>query len=230
MITEIEKLSDEDLLRNIKNSDKISSDEAAVLVERYMNIVKVKAMTTAKRCPSADFDDLFSDGLMGLLKAIRYYNEDKGASFATFASLCVDTSMRTCVAKALKASPINKDDDFDFDSLQDDGKSADDIIIDKEQNGEFYKKLSRILTDKEMTVLDMYLRHFSYQQIGEALGIKEKSVDNALQRAKSKIRNNLGIKEKISKQPVIKDKSKEKPRSGNKKTGRQSTTKGKNKA
>lgn len=192
MRTEIEKLSDEELLKNIKSADKISSDEAAVLVERYMNVVKVKALTTAKRCPSADFDDLYSDGLMGLLKAIRYYDEKKGASFATFASLCVDTSMKTCVAKALKISPANKDDDFDFDSLQDEGKSTDDIIIDKEQNGEFYKKLSEILTDKEMAVLDMYLRHYSYQQIGEALGIKEKSVDNALQRAKSKIKHNLG--------------------------------------
>lgn len=192
MRTEIEKLSDEELLKNIKSTDKISSDEAAVLVERYMNVVKVKALTTAKRCPSADFDDLYSDGLMGLLKAIRYYDEKKGASFATFASLCVDTSMRTCVAKALKISPANKDDDFDFDSLQDEGKSTDDIIIDKEQNGEFYKKLSEILTDKEMAVLDMYLRHYSYQQIGETLGIKEKSVDNALQRAKSKIKHNLG--------------------------------------
>lgn len=192
MRTEIEKLSDEELLKNIKSTDKISSDEAAVLVERYMNVVKVKALTTAKRCPSADFDDLYSDGLMGLLKAIRYYDEKKGASFATFASLCVDTSMKTCVAKALKISPANKDDDFDFDSLQDEGKSTDDIIIDKEQNGEFYKKLGEILTDKEMAVLDMYLRHYSYQQIGEALGIKEKSVDNALQRAKSKIKHNLG--------------------------------------
>ncbi|MBP3923103.1 MAG: sigma-70 family RNA polymerase sigma factor [Ruminiclostridium sp.] len=192
MVTENKKLSDEELLRNIKSTDKISSGEAAVLVERYMNIVRVKALTTAARYPSADFDDLFSDGLMGLLKAIRYYNEEKGASFATFASLCVDTSMKTCVAKSLKASPANKDDDFDFSALQDDGKATEDIIIDKERDGEFYKKLSGILTAKEMSVLDMYLRHFSYQQIGEVLGIKEKSVDNALQRAKSKIRHNLG--------------------------------------
>ncbi len=192
MVTENKKLSDEELLRNIKSTDKISSGEAAVLVERYMNIVRVKALTTVARYPSADFDDLFSDGLMGLLKAIRYYNEEKGASFATFASLCVDTSMKTCVAKSLKASPANKDDDFDFSALQDDGKATEDIIIDKERDGEFYKKLSGILTAKEMSVLDMYLRHFSYQQIGEVLGIKEKSVDNALQRAKSKIRHNLG--------------------------------------
>ena len=192
MVTENKKLSDEELLRNIKSTDKISSGEAAVLVERYMNIVRVKALTTVARYPSADFDDLFSDGLMGLLKAIRYYNEEKGASFATFASLCVDTSMKTCVAKSLKASPANKDDDFDFCALQDDGKATEDIIIDKERDGEFYKKLSGILTAKEMSVLDMYLRHFSDQQIGEVLGIKEKSVDNALQRAKSKIRHNLG--------------------------------------
>ena len=45
-----------------------------------------------------------------------------------------------------------------------------------------------------MSVIDMYIKNFSYQQIGEKLGINEKSVDNALQRAKAKIKHNLGIK------------------------------------
>ena len=192
MNTEHLRLSDEELLRNIKNADKISSDEAAILVERYMNSVRVKALSMTKRCPSADFDDLYSDGLMGLLKAIRYYEEGKGASFATFASLCVQSSMKTCVAKSVKTSPLNKDDDFDFGTLQDNAASAEDIIIDKEQNGEFYNKLSEILTAREMSVLDMYLRHFTYQQIAKTLDINEKSVDNALQRAKSKIKHILG--------------------------------------
>ncbi|MBR4973736.1 MAG: hypothetical protein IKY45_04660, partial [Clostridia bacterium] len=87
MNEEHSRLSDEELLSNIKNADKISSDEAAILVERYMNSVRLKALSMVKRCPSADFDDLYSDGLMGLLKAIRYYEEGKGATFATFASL-----------------------------------------------------------------------------------------------------------------------------------------------
>lgn len=186
------KLSDEQLLKNIKNADKISSDEATILVERYMNSVRLKALSMTKRCPSADFDDLYSDGLLGLLKAIRYYEEGKGATFATFASLCVTNNMKTCVAKSVKTSPLSKDDDFDFGTLQDNSASAEDIIIDKEQNGEFYKKLSEILTDREMLVLDMYLRHFTYQQIAETLNINEKSVDNALQRAKSKIKHSLG--------------------------------------
>lgn len=192
MNEEHSRLSDEELLSNIKNADKISSDEAAILVERYMHSVKLKALSMAKRCPSADFDDLYSDGLMGLLKAIRYYEEGKGATFATFVSLCVQSSMKTCVSKSLKTSPLNKEDDFDFGTLQDNSASAVDIIIDKEQNGEFYKKLSGILTAREMSVLDMYLRHFTYQQIAATLSINEKSVDNALQRAKSKIKHSLG--------------------------------------
>lgn len=186
------KLSDEQLLKNIKNADKISSAEASILVERYMNSVRLKALSTAKRCPSADFDDLYSDGLMGLLKAIRYYEDGKGATFATFASLCVTNSMKTCVTKSVKASPLSKEEDFDFGTLQDNSASAEDIIIDKEQNGELHERLSKILTNREMSVLSMYLRHYSYQQIAEELGINEKSVDNALQRAKSKIKHSLG--------------------------------------
>lgn len=43
-----------------------------------------------------------------------------------------------------------------------------------------------------MKVLDMYLKHCSYEQIATELSLNEKSVDNALQRAKSKIRKAMG--------------------------------------
>ena len=45
---------------------------------------------------------------------------------------------------------------------------------------------------KEMKVLEMYLAHCSYEQIANELSMNEKSVDNALQRAKSKIRKSMG--------------------------------------
>ena len=68
--------TDEQLLLKIRSGES-DGCEAQTLVKRYMSIVKLKAAKTAGHCPSADIDDLFSDGLMGLLKAIRYYNPEK---------------------------------------------------------------------------------------------------------------------------------------------------------
>lgn len=162
------------------------------LIKRYIPIVRIKATKMAMRCSSADKDDLFSEGLMGLLKAVRLYNGEKGASFATFANLCVDSAMKTCISKAIKVNPILTDEDFDFDLIRDDSLSTEDAVVDKVGDIQFMKRLSCVLSEKEMKVLDMYLKHCSYEQIASELSMNEKSVDNALQRAKSKIRKAMG--------------------------------------
>ncbi len=185
------KLSDEELVLCIKK-DGSNSVQSELLVKRYMSVVRVKALTFAKSCPTVEADDLYSEGLMGLFKAIRYYDSEKGASFATFASLCIDTSMKTCITKSIKNSKLNKQDDFDWETVPDTAELTEDIVTKKVQDSELYEKLSDILTKKEMTVLDMYLRHYTYAQIAEELSVNEKSVDNALHRAKSKIKLNLG--------------------------------------
>ena len=144
------------------------------------------------RCPSADKDDLFSEGLLGLLKAIRLYNSEKGASFVTFANLCTDSAMKTCISKAIKDNPLSNCEDFDFDLIKDDSLSPEDTVIDKVQDSQLMNRLSDVLSKKEMKVLEMYLAHCSYEQIASELSMNEKSVDNALQRAKSKIRKSMG--------------------------------------
>ena len=176
-----------DLIRT-QNNDSLANE----LIARYIGSVGIKAAKMAERCPSADRDDLFSEGLMGLLKAVRYYDKNKGASFATFANLCTDRAMKTCVSKAVRAQPLVKYDDFDFDLLEDESRLTEDVVIERETGGALMKKLSGILSATELKVLSMYLMHYTYHQIARELSISEKSVDNALQRAKSKVKKSMG--------------------------------------
>lgn len=176
-----------DLIRT-QNNDSVANE----LIARYIGTVGIKAAKMAEHCPSADRDDLFSEGLMGLLKAVRYYDKNKGASFATFANLCTDRAMKTCVAKSVREQPLVKYDDFDFDLLEDESRLTEDVVIERETGGALMKKLADILSDTELKVLSMYLMHYTYHQIAEELSTSEKSVDNALQRAKSKVKKSMG--------------------------------------
>ena len=186
----ISDMTDEQLVDLIRtqNNDSIANE----LIARYIGSVGIKAAKMAERCPSADRDDLFSEGLMGLLKAVRYYDKNKGASFATFANLCTDRAMKTCVAKAVREQPLVKYDDFDFDLLEDESRLTEDVVIERETGGALMKKLSGILSQTELKVLSMYLMHYTYRQIAMELSTSEKSVDNALQRAKSKVKKSMG--------------------------------------
>ncbi|MCH5325026.1 MAG: sigma-70 family RNA polymerase sigma factor [Eubacterium sp.] len=162
------------------------------LVRRYMAPVRIKARAMAKSYHHADADDLFSEGLLGLLKAIRHYDAGKGASFATFADICVSNSIKTALSKLSRGGEMSKDYDFDFDKLIDAGASTEDTVIDRDLDNGLYERLSQILTERELEVLWLYLKHYSYKSAAKKLGTDEKSVDNALQRAKAKIKRYLG--------------------------------------
>ena len=49
------------------------------------------------------------------------------------------------------------------------------------------EKIGEVLSDLEWKVLELYLQGKSYQEIAEILGRRSKSIDNALQRVKTKL-------------------------------------------
>ena len=62
------------------------------------------------------------------------------------------------------------------------------LVIDRENTGILEKEISKALSPMENKVLDYYLRGYGYVQIAEIMGKTPKSIDNALQRIRGKIR------------------------------------------
>ena len=91
----------------------------------------------------------------------------------------------------LRASRYEKAEDYDFDQIQDDSAPTDDFVILKEYNAELFNRLSQILSQREFSVIRLYMNGFSYKQIAEKLGATVKSVDNSLSRARQKLKKLL---------------------------------------
>ena len=62
-----------------------------------------------------------------------------------------------------------------------------DTIVNKETFLNIKSKIISILSDFEQQVLDYHLCGYTYTQIATALEVEPKSVDNAMQRIKTKI-------------------------------------------
>ena len=62
-------------------------------------------------------------------------------------------------------------------------------LIDRENLDVLLHKIRNTLTRMEQEVLSCYVSGFSYQEISSALGISVKSVGNAMQRVRKKLRN-----------------------------------------
>ena len=86
-----------------------SGDEEAqeFLLDKYKFLVRAKSR--AYFLIGADNEDIIQEGMIGLYKAVRDYNEEKNASFHSFAELCVNRQMITAIKAATrqKHQPLN---------------------------------------------------------------------------------------------------------------------------
>lgn len=193
-----EKCSDETLIDMYRVGNETAIE---TLFDRYKNLVRKKAK--AMYIAGGDSDDLIQEGMIGLYKAARGYDESKG-TFCSFASLCIDRQIMTAVTASNREKnvPLNNYVSFEMPAYNDDDNenvmkladvitpAADQnpefIFIDNEYTRTFEEKLQKELSSLEKEVLHYHMEGKDYRQIAQILDKPAKSIDNALQRIKAK--------------------------------------------
>lgn len=194
-----EELSDNDLITGIREGEHQFVD---VLMNRYKDMVKIKA--NSMFILGAEPQDLIQEGMIGLVKAMQDYDLGRDASFSTFAQLCVNRQLYKAInaSKRQKHLPLNSyislfgseknSDDEDAKLLEvlpsNINPNPEELIIDRENVELLEKKIEEILSDKEKQVLDLAITGMGYLEIAKVLGMDDKAADNALQRARTKIK------------------------------------------
>lgn len=196
-------LSDEALIQMYRDGSNDTIDE---IFERYKGRVRRKAK--AMYIAGGDEEDLIQEGMIGLYKAVRDFDASKEASFSTFASMCINRQMCTAVAAAnrKKYQPLNESISLDMPVLTEDEipgeaqthlidilkssteQNPENLYLDKEQVDNIHSVIERCLSPYEKQVLEMYMGGSDYTVIAQLLGRPAKSIDNALQRIRTKIR------------------------------------------
>lgn len=169
-------------------------DAAADLIDRYLPLIRSRAAVFSGN--SDEFEDLCQEGMIGLLVAIRSYDAAK-ASFSSFARICVDRVMisshraRHRKRKIPQANVVALNESGD-DLIDDIASSAADdpesIFIRREENMRLMLRVANSLSSLESKVLSLFLSGMTYDEIADQLEISAKSVDNALQRIRKKLK------------------------------------------
>ena len=193
-----EGVADEELIVMLRDGDETVMD---YLLEKYKKLVKVKAKSMYLL--GGDRDDLIQEGMIGLYKAIREYDNERDANFSTFASLVITRQLyaviRTSTRK--KHSPLNDaislsdGDEISADqmpiALINDAFNPESLYIDKENEEFIEDTIENVLSPFEREVLDLHLTGMKYTEIARVLGKDEKSTDNALQRIRNKLKKHI---------------------------------------
>lgn len=176
-------LTDEELLKRLASG---ATDVTEYLLEKYKPLVKRQARTMY--LIGGENDDLIQEGMIGLFKAIRSYEESEGTFFA-FAELCITRQMYTAVqaSNRKKHEPLNAYIPLDDEPQISAEPDPEELFIDQENLENRYDQIHRRLSDMEKLVLELYLEGKSYGQIAAVIGKNEKAVDNSIQRLKKKL-------------------------------------------
>lgn len=180
-----------ELYKNLTDEElvlKAREDKAAVseLIARYMCTVEL----LAKRFSAELADDLVQEGLMGLLRAVKSYSKEKNASFSTYAAVCVKNKMISSLRKN-SMSDTAEIDETELENCFSGGVIPEEIVIEQERMNEIYSKISSALSEQEWQVFQLFLNGLSYNQIALSLKMPTKSVDNAMQRVRRKLKSLL---------------------------------------
>ena len=189
--------TDEELIRSFREGDAAIMD---YLLEKYKPMVKKKAK--AMFLLGRDSDDLIQEGMIGLFKAVQDYDPDQEAAFGTFAQICVTRQLYSAIraSQRKKHLPLNsyislydnqeisEEKESELMSIQNQAatNNPEDLVIHKESEDSIMKELEERLSGLEREVLYLHLLGTDYKTIAGLLGKSPKTIDNALQRVKTK--------------------------------------------
>lgn len=193
-----DRLTDEQLIERLGAGEREIMDH---LMVKYKSMVRKKAR--AMYLLGGENEDLIQEGMIGLIKAVRDFDPSQGTSFSSFAELCVSRQMYSAIeaSKRKKHLPLNTYISlYEESEVEKDGRTMplidtiepeqetdpEALYFGKEYTEAFVEQLKGNLSALENHVLYLHLMGTDYRKIAELLDKSPKSIDNALQRIKSK--------------------------------------------
>lgn len=190
--------TDEELILRLHSGE---NEVMEYMLEKYKFLVRRVSRTLF--LIGGEPEDVLQEGMIGLFKAIRDFNSEKDMSFRNFAELCISRHIYSAITASnrKKHSPLK-----DYVSLSKElnenvcqqgfatafgsfsgTTNPEELVLDKEARHMVEYEIERCLSKFEKQVLQMYLDGIGYVEIAKQLERTPKSVDNAIQRIRTKL-------------------------------------------
>lgn len=197
----------EDLVILAKNGNKKAEEE---ILKRYQPLVH--KIANKYFIQGGDHDDLFQDGMIAVWEAIQGYDEEKNDNFNKFLGMAIDNRLKVSVRdnNTNKASVLNQATSMDVtatggDGGDDEGRTLGETLPSKGPSIEedmLGKEGANRLTDfiknlpeKERLAITGIVDGKKISEVAEDLGVSYKTVENAVMRARNKIRDYMKMEE-----------------------------------
>lgn len=199
---ELTNRTDNELVISAKHGNK---EDLEYIFNKYKELVNMKV--SKYFIIGAEREDIVQEGMIGLYKAIKNFEDDKQNSFKSFANLCIERQLITAIKTSNRQkhmplnsslslnTPVYENDDDDVSLMELFNSKIAEDPLDTITKKEYYKivgnKIDESLSDFEKKVLTRFAAGESYVKIAEKLDAPVKSIDNAIQRIRKKASKNI---------------------------------------
>ena len=174
------------LLTNAALNGKIRTSAIAALITAMMPAIRKGAAAVA--APGLDFDDAVQEGLIGLFHAVRSYRADKKVPFTAYAAACIANAQQDARRSATrkKHAPLNNSVPLPENSA---APGPEELAIANERCAAVLERINTQLSPLERGSLLASLEGHTAAQTAQLLHCTPKAVENALMRARKKLRS-----------------------------------------
>lgn len=158
----------------------------AALITAMMPAIRKGAAAVA--APGLDFDDAVQEGLIGLFHAVRSYRVDKKVPFTAYAAACIANAQQDARRSATrkKHAPLNNSVPLPENSA---APGPEELAIANERCAAVLERINTQLSPLERGSLLASLEGHTAAQTAQLLHCPPKAVENALMRARKKLRS-----------------------------------------
>ena len=181
-----------------------NEDATEALFKKYKPLIVglAKKIYSTNQNTGLDLNDLIQEGMIGFSTAINTFDENKSATFFTYAKTCIERRLYSLIKSAnrLKHQLLNESyyvEDLAHDNttlenlLEDTTSNPEHKLLDSENAKELTKNIQKTLTPFESAVFELKISGFNYREIADILDKDSKSIDNAISRIKNKVHKYL---------------------------------------
>ena len=163
-------------------------DAFAELSARYLGLIRAKAKLFEGAAPEKE--DLWQEGLLGLYAAAISFRPEGGASFSTYAGVCVYNRMTSAVRRHVSSGNRTLNESVPLEDAGDAAVEAgpEDLLELREDFRSLQQRMGVSLSPLERRVLALYLNGYRRSEAANRAGITVRAYDNALHRVRSKLK------------------------------------------
>jgi len=182
-----------------------NEEATTLLIDKYRNCIlkTLKEYLKEYDIRGMEVADLYQEGLIGLIHAIKTFDPKKDITFYTYANACIKNSIISAMRQSFRKKNNILNNSYSLDNLIEDTNSSfyeifkdensdpSTLIIDHEEVNDIISRIKEKLSVSEKEIFELRLKGLSNSEISVLLDKDRKNIENTMYRINKKYKEFL---------------------------------------